>query len=117
MKASYTSAREYLRAQHIRQKRTHDNYGISEEFQIGDRVWLYTPAIPKGQTKKFASLWKGPYTILDKPGPVTYKVQLIGVAGYTSTTNPSASPAPAHSDTRPSRAQRPPARYDDFVRH
>ena len=33
---------------------------------------------PSGQTRKFASFWKGPYTVSDKPGEVTYKVQLIG---------------------------------------
>ena len=169
MKASYTSAREYLWAQHARQQRTH-NCGVSEELQIGDRVWLYTPVVPKGHTKKFASFWKGPYTILDKSEPVNYKVQLIGgtqqfvvhrsrlkfchtpplqqtppstvstqskselqhhtalysdvtascssaIAGYTSATNLPTSPAPAHSDIRPMRVYRPPARYDDFVRH
>ena len=167
MKASYTTARECLKAQHARQQRTH---GLSEEFHIGDRVWLYTPVVPKGHTKKFTSFWKGPYTILDKPGPVNYKIQLIGgtqqfvvhhnrlklchtpplqqpslskvptqsqpelqhhnalysdvtagrssgIAGYTSITNPPMPPAPAHSDTRPLRARRPPARYDAFVRH
>ena len=56
------------------------NCGISEEFYVGDRVWLYTPVVPKGRTKKFASFWKGPYTILDKAGPVNYKMQLIGGA-------------------------------------
>ena len=170
MKASYATAREYLRAQHARQQRTHNKRGLSEEFHIGDRVWLYTPVVPKGQTKKFASFWKGPYTVLDKPGPVNYKIQLIGgtqqfvvhrnrlklchtpplqqplpskastqlqsalqhhnalysdvtagrhsgIAGYTSVTNQPTPPAPVHSDTRPTRAHRPPARYDDFVRH
>ena len=48
-----------------------------EAFQVGDRVWLFVPAIRKGQTKKFASLWRGPYTIIDKVGPVNYHVQLI----------------------------------------
>ena len=37
MKTSYITAREYWRAQHARQQRTHDNCGISEEFQIGDK--------------------------------------------------------------------------------
>ena len=30
-----------------------------------------------GRTKKFALLWRGPYTILDRIGPVNYRVQLI----------------------------------------
>ena len=32
----------------------------------------------KGNTRKFTSFWKGPYTVIDKPGYVTYKIQLIG---------------------------------------
>ena len=43
----------------------------------GDRVWHFVPAIKKGQAKKIASLWRGPYTIIDKVGPVNYHVQLI----------------------------------------
>jgi len=45
---------------------------------VGDQVWLHSP--PQERMKKFTSLWKGPYTILDKPGIVNYKIQLIG--GY-----------------------------------
>ena len=41
-------------------------------------VWLYTPVVRKGNTKKFSSFWKGPYTIVDKVGPVNYKIQLVG---------------------------------------
>ena len=41
-------------------------------------MWLYMPAIKQGRTKKFALLWCGPYTILDRVGPVNYLVQVIG---------------------------------------
>ena len=44
---------------------------------MGDRVWLYNPAIKQGRTRKFANLWRGPYTIVDKTGPVNYRIQLI----------------------------------------
>ena len=47
-----------------------DQTTSGEAFQVGDRVWLFVPAIKKGQTKKFASLWRGQYTIIDKVGPV-----------------------------------------------
>ena len=30
------------------------------------------------EQKKFVSLWKGSYTVLDKPGIANYKIQLIG---------------------------------------
>lgn len=41
-------------------------------------VWLYTPAVRQGQTRKLASLWRGPYTIVDKCGSCDYRIQLIG---------------------------------------
>ena len=43
-----------------------------------DRVWLYTPAIKTGQSKKLSASWRGPYTIVDKCGLLDYKLQLIG---------------------------------------
>ena len=78
LKTSYDIANHHLHAQHLRQKRIHDRNGLGEPFQVGDRVWLYTPVVSKGNTKKFTSFWKGPYTVVDKPGDVSYKIQLIG---------------------------------------
>ena len=49
-----------------------------EEFDIGDLVWLYIPAVKPGQSKKLSSMWKGPYTVIDMCRPVDYKIQLIG---------------------------------------
>ena len=63
---------------HQRQKQVKDQTISGEAFQVGDRVWLFVPAIKKKQTIKFASLWRDPYTIIDKVGPVNYHVQLIG---------------------------------------
>ena len=34
--------------------------------------------IKQGRTKKFSSLWKGPYTVIDKTSDVNYKIQLVG---------------------------------------
>ena len=78
LSASCNLARQHLRVQHLHNKKLHDKHHTAEQLCIGDRVWLYTPVVPKGNTKKFTSCWKGPYTIIDKPGEVTYKIQLIG---------------------------------------
>lgn len=47
-------------------------------YEVGDCVWLYTPVVQSGSTKKFSSLWQGPYTIIDKVSLVTYRIQLVG---------------------------------------
>ena len=163
LRMSYAITKQHLQSQHQRHKHMHDSHGLAECFEVGDRVWLYTPVVPKGRTKKFASFWKGPYTIIDKPGEVNYKIQLIGgtqaltvhrnrlkpcysppqlQAGNTAA-QPSTSCSdqrflPTYSDvsggcmsqvagyttsdveqphTRPPRTRRPPARYDDYLRH
>ena len=74
-KATQAIVRENLQSQHLRRKSLHDRQGIAKELQVGDRVWLYNPRVPQGSTKKFISMWKGPYTVT---GAVNYKVQLIG---------------------------------------
>ena len=78
LKEAHNVAQQQLSQQYLRQKGTHDSVGTVSEFQIGGVVWLYTPVVKQGNTKKFSSFWRGPYTVIDKSGPVNYKVQLIG---------------------------------------
>ena len=80
LKEAYNVAQQKLSRQYLRRKGTHDSAGTASEFQIGDVVWLYTPVVKQGNTKKFTSFWRGPYTVIDKSGPVNYTVQLIGGA-------------------------------------
>ena len=48
----------------------------------GEAKWFSTRwerlYVPAGSTKKLASPWRGPYTIIDKTSDVNYKIQLIG---------------------------------------
>ena len=78
LKRSFDLTRCRLRAAHLRGKTQYDRHGHHTPFHNGDRVWLFVPAVKPGRTKKFASLWRGPYTVLDKVSPVTYRIQLIG---------------------------------------
>ena len=55
-----------------------DESSVREAFQVGDRVWLYVPRVKQGQSKKFTSLWRGPYTVISKTSPINYRIQLIG---------------------------------------
>ena len=45
---------------------------------MGDLVWLYTPVVKSGHTKKFSRLWHGPYTVIDRLSSYNYRVQLVG---------------------------------------
>ena len=77
---AFTLVRHHLDLNHRRQKeRQYDGTAYAtQELKIRDRVWLFVPAVKTGRTKKLSSLWRGPYTILDKTSPVNYCIQLIG---------------------------------------
>ncbi|MDI9312425.1 MAG: RNase H-like domain-containing protein [Limnohabitans sp.] len=48
-------------------------------FEKGNEVLIYRPIRKKGLSSKFIHKWCGPYKIVDKLGPTTYKVEnLIG---------------------------------------
>jgi len=76
LRNAYGLVRKSLAAVHAQQKKIYDKKSSESAFKIGDRVWLFVPAVPT-RTKKLASLWRGPYTVVDKTGPVNYRVQLI----------------------------------------
>lgn len=70
--------REHESQAHQRNKRRYDGRISGRSFVVGDRVWLYVPAVKRGTTKKFSCLWRGPYTVIDKVNMYNYKIQLIG---------------------------------------
>ena len=78
LKEAYSVTKQHLAQQYLRQKSVHDKGGTAEQLQIGDVIWLYTPVVKQGNTKKFSSFWNGPYTVIDKASSVNYKVQLLG---------------------------------------
>ena len=78
LKESFSIANKRLSDANARQKKAYDKRCHGVDFKVGDRVWLYVPAVKPGKTKKLSSLWRGPYTVLDRTSPVNYKIQLIG---------------------------------------
>ena len=50
---------------------------VRHEYQQGDLVCLYSPAVKKGHVKKLSSSWKGPYRVLRKKGDVNYLVKNV----------------------------------------
>ena len=78
LKESFSIANKRLSDNNERQKKAYDKKCHGVDFKVGDRVWLYVPAVKTGKTKKLSSLWWGPYTVLDRTSPVNYKIQLIG---------------------------------------
>ena len=46
-----------------------------DPYNIGDRVWLHSPVITPGKSKKFHHPWTGPYIVIKKLSDTTYRIQ------------------------------------------
>ncbi len=66
--------REHLAKAQQAQQRHYDRAAQPREFQTGDRVMVLVPTA----ACKFLATWKGPYMVVEKIGPVTYRVRQPG---------------------------------------
>ncbi|KAL5516223.1 hypothetical protein EMCRGX_G001504 [Ephydatia muelleri] len=75
----FSDVKEQLASAHDRSKKRYDKGVSGEKFTVGDQLWLFVPAVKQGRTKKLASLWRGPYTVIDRiNGALNYRIQLVG---------------------------------------
>ena len=58
-----------------RQKELHDRKQHGEFYQTGDLVWLHSPVVPCGASRKLHQPWTGPYKIIKRLADVTYRIQ------------------------------------------
>jgi transposase InsO family protein len=49
-----------------------------KEYQPGDLVWLFTPAVKPGLSRKLVNPWIGPFRITARIGPVNYSLMVPG---------------------------------------
>ena len=83
LRTVYSQVREAVKESHHCNKTRYDQHTANTHLSIGDQVWLYVPAVKTGTTKKLVSLWRGPYTVIDKLSAVNYRIQLLGVPTKT----------------------------------
>ena len=60
-----------------RMKEQYDKTAAPVSFEIGSRVWVYTPKSRKGLSKKLAHNFHGPYRIVSKLSPVHFKLRTM----------------------------------------
>ena len=60
---------------HVYQKELYNQKVHGELFEAGDWVWLYSPVVSRGGSRKFNCPWKGPYTVIKQISDITYRVQ------------------------------------------
>ena len=67
-------AREAIQFKQHQQKQEYDDRHRNEEFEPGEQVMLFNPAIKKGLSTKLSKQWTGPYRILERTAPQLYKL-------------------------------------------
>ena len=72
-------ARENLQRAQQKMKDYYDQKTKEPVFEVGQRVWVYTPRIRKGLSKKLMHNWLGPYRIIEKLSPVHFKLHTIPI--------------------------------------
>ena len=65
LETAHDIVRQNLKAAQRRQKDYYDTRISGDPYSAGDRVWLHSPAVKRGQTSKLASSWEGPYEVLE----------------------------------------------------
>lgn len=73
---AYKTVRQKQGLKQQLQKDVYDRRCNGTPFQVGDRVWLYEPAIKIGLAKKLQHPWRGPYKVKARISDVTYRIAL-----------------------------------------
>ena len=72
--------REHCKADHRGQKALSAEKIHGKPFNPGDTVWLFSPAIPRGHSKKLHLPWKDPFKVTERFGDCVYRIK--GPRGY-----------------------------------
>ena len=75
LEAAYRQVRERMGHKLERQKNLYDKKVHGDPYEPGDLVWLHSPAVPRGQSKKLHRPWVGPFRVVSKLSDTVYRVQ------------------------------------------
>ena len=67
-------ARDNVQLAQQKRKQHFDHQAKERSFQLGDRVWLFTPQKQVGKSPKLIHFWHGPFRITEQTSPVNYKL-------------------------------------------
>lgn len=72
---SHDIARQNIQRAQQKMKEYYDRNAAHPTFEIGERVWVFTPKTKKGLSKKLMHIWYGPYRIVNQLSPVHYTLR------------------------------------------
>jgi len=74
LRMAYKEVAKANRRAHQRNKRFYDREANARYFEENDLVYLYTPAMKAGLTRKFKKFWSGPYHVIRKISELNYGI-------------------------------------------
>ena len=75
MEAAYHRVRSQLFLQQRQQKNLYDRKVAGAPYCVGDLVWLHSPAVAQGSSRKLHRPWQGPYKFVKVIADVVYRIQ------------------------------------------
>ena len=67
--------REYMNVKQEREKSYYDRSKYGPSYKVGEEVLVFNPTVKKGETRKFTSLYRGPYIIVEFINDLSFKVE------------------------------------------
>ena len=68
-------SRDNIQRAQQKMKEYYDRDASPITYEIGQRVWVYTPKNRRGLSKKLSHNWHGPYTLVARTSPVNYVIR------------------------------------------
>ena len=67
--------RQYVDVKQERQKTYYDRSRYGPRYKVGEKVLVFIPTDKKGETRKFTSFYREPYTIIEIIKDLSFKVE------------------------------------------
>ena len=77
LETMYGYVRDHMEHKQAKQKVRYDARSEGKPFAVGDLVWLHSPAVPRGKSRKFHRPWTGPFRVVAKPSDTIYRLQHV----------------------------------------
>ena len=74
LEAAISLVRDNVQLAQQKRKQYFDQKAKNRTFDVGERVWLFTPQKRKGKCTKLLHFWHGPFRIVEKTSPVNYRL-------------------------------------------
>ena len=75
LESAYATVRVKMDMKLDREKDLYDRKIHGKPIEVGDLVWLYCPAVPRGQSKKLHRPWSGPHRVVTKISEQVFRIQ------------------------------------------